>query len=234
MEVDCRPESVPVAETSRVSLELLDHGIEGFGSGVGGPGHHGGDDAVEVLFDHPGHFFDRLQTRTNRPAVPFLPATPSPSSSLVVPEAHRMGLDRPGSRCLQIGRLQAGEVFPRLVGHAVGVLQPKVASLGQRRVTQRSLKRLVLSPAHSVDRITQMLGDMKLVEGDLGRGINYVTPHERHIGQDAAILARRHALYQAARDRHPQRWSRDTRNWSPTGAVWLNPEKENHPMSQAA
>ena len=54
VEVDCRPESVPVAETSRVSLELLDRGIEAFGSGVGGPGHHGGDDAVEVLFDHPG------------------------------------------------------------------------------------------------------------------------------------------------------------------------------------
>ena len=66
------------------------------------------------------------------------------------------------------------------------------------------------------------------------RGINDVTPHERHTGQDAAILARRHDVYQKARERHPQRWRRDTRNGSPTGAVWLNPEKENQPMTQAA
>jgi len=58
------------------------------------------------------------------------------------------------------------------------------------------------------------------------RGINYVTPHQRHSGQDIAILAKRHAVYQAARDRCPQRWSGETRNWSPVGAVWLNPEKQ--------
>jgi len=59
-EVNFRSESVPVAEGSRISLELLDHSIERFGSGVGRSGHHGGDDDIEVLFDHPGHFFDRL------------------------------------------------------------------------------------------------------------------------------------------------------------------------------
>ena len=66
------------------------------------------------------------------------------------------------------------------------------------------------------------------------RGINYVTPHQRHSGQDVEILARRHAVYQAARERHPQRWSKDTRNWSPVGAVWLNPEKDKQPESRAA
>ncbi len=66
------------------------------------------------------------------------------------------------------------------------------------------------------------------------RGINYVTPHQRHTGQDIEILAKRHAIYQAARDKHPRRWSGNTRNWTPQGAVWLNPEKENRPKSQAA
>lgn len=66
------------------------------------------------------------------------------------------------------------------------------------------------------------------------RGINYVTPHQRHTGQDIEILAKRHAVYQAARDRHPQRWSGDTRKWSPVGTVWLNPEKEERPGKQAA
>jgi transposase InsO family protein len=65
------------------------------------------------------------------------------------------------------------------------------------------------------------------------RSINYVTPHQRHTGQDIVILAKRHAVYQAARDRHPERWSGNTRNWSPVGAVWLTPEKEPQPKSYA-
>ena len=43
---------------------------------------------------------------------------------------------------------------------------------------------------------------------------------------DAGILAKRHELYLRARTRHPARWSGATRNWSPVGAVTLNPEKE--------
>ena len=55
--------------------------------------------------------------------------------------------------------------------------------------------------------------------------IRYVTPAQRHAGLDHSILARRHALYQQARARHPARWSTNTRNWQPAGSVWLNPEK---------
>jgi transposase InsO family protein len=54
--------------------------------------------------------------------------------------------------------------------------------------------------------------------------IRYVTPDERHSGADVAILARRHALYQQARSRKPERWPRNTRNWTPLGTVVLNPE----------
>ena len=57
-------------------------------------------------------------------------------------------------------------------------------------------------------------------------GIRYVSPAERHAGADRDILSRRHALYQKARQIHPRRWSRHTRNWQPTGAVTLNPERE--------
>lgn len=57
-------------------------------------------------------------------------------------------------------------------------------------------------------------------------GIRYVTPAQRHSGQDQTILAVRHALYTQARERHPHRWSRHTRNWTPIGAVTLNPERE--------
>ena len=57
-------------------------------------------------------------------------------------------------------------------------------------------------------------------------GIRYVSPAQRHAGIDHAILAARHALYTQARERNPARWSRHTRNWSPIGAVTLNPERD--------
>jgi transposase InsO family protein len=56
--------------------------------------------------------------------------------------------------------------------------------------------------------------------------IRYVTPAQRHAGEDRTLLAARHDLYQQARARHPQRWSGRTRDWSPIGAVTLNPERD--------
>lgn len=57
-------------------------------------------------------------------------------------------------------------------------------------------------------------------------GIRFVSPAQRHDGHDRAILARRHALYERAREANPRRWSRRTRNWEPITAVTLNPERE--------
>jgi hypothetical protein len=41
-----------------------------------------------------------------------------------------------------------------------------------------------------------------------------------------AICLGRATHYQAARQRTPRRWSRQTRNWTPAGAVTLNPERD--------
>jgi transposase InsO family protein len=57
-------------------------------------------------------------------------------------------------------------------------------------------------------------------------GIRYVSPAQRHGGEDHAILAARHALYTSARQINPARWSGATRNWSPIGPVTLNPERD--------
>ena len=57
-------------------------------------------------------------------------------------------------------------------------------------------------------------------------GIKYVTPAQRHAGQDRALLTARHELYQRARQSNPQRWSRQTRNGTPVAAVTLNPERD--------
>jgi putative transposase len=55
--------------------------------------------------------------------------------------------------------------------------------------------------------------------------IKYVTPEQRHTGEDFAILARRDAVYRRAKRRSPHRWTGRTRNWSPIRKVYLNPEK---------
>jgi transposase InsO family protein len=63
--------------------------------------------------------------------------------------------------------------------------------------------------------------------------IRYVTPDERHAGTDVAILARRHALYEHARSRKPERWPGNTRNWTPLGTVVLNPEPSHRGLETA-
>lgn len=63
--------------------------------------------------------------------------------------------------------------------------------------------------------------------------IRFVTPAERHIGRDVEILAKRDALYRQARAQNPARWSRGTRNWMPTSAVTLNPERVAMPLRTA-
>jgi putative transposase len=59
----------------------------------------------------------------------------------------------------------------------------------------------------------------------LHSALRYVAPNERHRGQDKQLLQARHALYQSARRRTPERWTQSTRNWTPIGDVVLNPAK---------
>lgn len=57
--------------------------------------------------------------------------------------------------------------------------------------------------------------------------IKFVTPEQRHTGQDVAILANRARVYARAKAKHPERWSGKARDWSVTGEVLLNPDKAN-------
>jgi transposase InsO family protein len=57
-------------------------------------------------------------------------------------------------------------------------------------------------------------------------GIRYVTPEQRHRGEDHAILAARHELYTQAKALNPARWSGPTRDWKPVLVVTLNPERD--------
>jgi len=53
--------------------------------------------------------------------------------------------------------------------------------------------------------------------------LKFVTPGQRHRGEDAEILRQREDLYAGARAQHPARWSGPTRDWTPTSSVLLNP-----------
>jgi len=57
-------------------------------------------------------------------------------------------------------------------------------------------------------------------------GIQFVTPNQRHKGEDKQILEKRKAVYEAAKERNPERWSGKIRDWNPVTEVWLNPPKE--------
>lgn len=64
-------------------------------------------------------------------------------------------------------------------------------------------------------------------------GLRFVTPQQRHAGDDHSILEARHAIYEAARERNPRRWSRNTRDWTPIGSVTLNPELDSLAATRA-
>lgn len=53
--------------------------------------------------------------------------------------------------------------------------------------------------------------------------IRYVTPDQRHYGQEQTILEQRQRVYTDAKARHPERWARGTRDWTPVAEVRLNP-----------
>ena len=58
----------------------------------------------------------------------------------------------------------------------------------------------------------------------LHSSLRFVTPAQKHAGEDTAILARRAEVYRAAKERHPERSNgRRTRNWSPVRPTTLNP-----------
>ena len=68
--------------------------------------------------------------------------------------------------------------------------------------------------------------------------ISFVTPAQRHAGLDEELLKARKAVYEAARQAHPNSWPKDTRSWHYESAVQLNPEslelKEPNPALKAA
>jgi putative transposase len=63
-------------------------------------------------------------------------------------------------------------------------------------------------------------------DAHLHSALKFITPNQRHSGTGHIILENRHRVYQLAREQHPERWSKNTRNWSLPATVTLNPNKK--------
>jgi putative transposase len=55
--------------------------------------------------------------------------------------------------------------------------------------------------------------------------IGFVTPSQRHAACDQELLDQRTKVYEQARQKHPERWSKNTRCWTYVSTVHLNPDK---------
>ncbi len=62
--------------------------------------------------------------------------------------------------------------------------------------------------------------------------IKFVTPAQRHAGEDIQILANREQVYLKARMANPLRWSGDIRNWNQIKEVYLNPGKQKSELGE--
>ena len=57
-------------------------------------------------------------------------------------------------------------------------------------------------------------------------GIKFVTPAQRHAGDDVELLIKRKQVYSQAKSQNPSRWSGEIRNWDQINEVHLNPMKD--------
>jgi len=125
---------------------------------------------------------------------------------------------------------------------AKNVIQVSVLSRSNRELQNRSLTRRkfaeflgsqrrslvafeACATAHYWARVAQRHGhEVKIIPAKAVTP--YVTPNQRHSGQERSLLRQREAVYEAAKQRQPERRLGRSSNWKPVAEVWLNPPKE--------
>ena len=61
----------------------------------------------------------------------------------------------------------------------------------------------------------------------LHSALNFITPEQKHKGDDLEILSKRKAIYEAAKQKNSKRWIKgETRKWTPVSSTSLNPLDE--------
>ncbi len=166
MKIDRCLESLLVPEATAADLDHLDLAVGALGMAVVGIQNDCIEDAPQVLLDHPGDPFDGLQTAAYCPAVPAQPALLSPGPADVMPQRHGVFLDGPSARGFQGTGPQVLEGAPLLGAHVLRIGLPAVLA-ALEKVVAPSQQRLMLLASYLVHGVTQVLGNVKLIEGDL-------------------------------------------------------------------
>jgi transposase InsO family protein len=91
-------------------------------------------------------------------------------------------------------------------------------------------------PFNSIEQTRQWISGFQHWYNEIHHhsALKFVTPNQRHKGEDLGILAARKALYEAARKKRPERWSRSIRDWEPTQVVCLNSRRSKQQSMKAA
>lgn len=82
-------------------------------------------------------------------------------------------------------------------------------------------------PFQTLEEAREWVAEFQHWDNEVHRhsALKFVTPGQRHRGEDIAILEQRNALYEATREQCLERWSGSSRNWEHNGVVFLNPNK---------
>ena len=82
-------------------------------------------------------------------------------------------------------------------------------------------------PFESIDAARKWVSEFVGWYNDRHRhsAIRFVTPSQKHSGEEKRVLRKRTEVYEQARKLRPSRWTRQARNWTPVEKVVLNPSK---------
>lgn len=84
-------------------------------------------------------------------------------------------------------------------------------------------------PFESIEKARKWVAGFVQWYNDIHRhsALKFVTPSQRHQGEDHELLAARSQLYCQAKAAHPERWAGAIRNWQADTVVFLNPNRQN-------
>lgn len=178
-----------VGEVSKAAggrLEGLDAAVEALGRGVADRVPEPRDDPFPMSPEHLRHFDHRWQAAPHRPGIPVAEEGPPLGFRRLIPEVSEEFPDGPRLRGFQRRVFEVLKGGFSLGREMLLLRQPEVAAAGQAFVAGPS-EVLMLGPPHAVDRLPQMLTDVKLVMHDgrlgdvLGGAVQERRPHvHRH------------------------------------------------------
>jgi hypothetical protein len=131
---------------------------------------------------HAGDGLDGLQAAPNCPRVPVLKLPLRGARVHVVPQGHQRLLECPGPPGLELGPPdEPQELAPGHPGEPRRMPEP-VELRADQPVVALGVRRPVLLPAHLVDRLVGVLGNVELVEEDLRVGVRQMGPGGGDVG----------------------------------------------------